>query len=221
MDLDGVILDSEKWAHDVWKKHIPSHKFHRLWKKCLGMNSADEQVIMSTELGWDIAQYQELQNAVDEVMPYPAPYQTGMTNLLWWLKQNDYPVVIVTSSSLANTHKKLTGKPYNGHGFKHFMCADCIDRIITGDEVSHGKPAPDIYQLALQKLEIQPNQCIVIEDSPNGIQAAWSAGINQVIMVEDTVKVPDDYKFSSVEVTKPPLFYLRNIIRRMSGKMKG
>lgn len=58
--------------------------------------------------------------------------------------------------------------------------------VITGDAVTHGKPAPDIFLLAAQRLDCPPEACWVLEDSPNGIRAAHAAGMRGV-MVPDTV----------------------------------
>ncbi|MDD5147653.1 MAG: HAD family phosphatase [Candidatus Daviesbacteria bacterium] len=49
--------------------------------------------------------------------------------------------------------------------------------VVCTEEVEHGKPAPDIFLLAAKKLEIDPQDCIVIEDAPRGIQAAKAAGM--------------------------------------------
>ena len=54
---------------------------------------------------------------------------------------------------------------------------DSFDCIVTGEDVSHGKPDPEIYRLVSQRLSIPPSQCLVIEDSPSGIKAGLSAGM--------------------------------------------
>ena len=48
--------------------------------------------------------------------------------------------------------------------------------ITTGNEIQNGKPAPDIFLLAAQKMNIDPSKCIVFEDSPSGVMAAKAAG---------------------------------------------
>lgn len=51
-----------------------------------------------------------------------------------------------------------------------------FDAVVTGSEVAHKKPAPDLFLTAARKLELPPEQCLVIEDAPNGLQAARAAG---------------------------------------------
>jgi beta-phosphoglucomutase-like phosphatase (HAD superfamily) len=63
---------------------------------------------------------------------------------------------------------------------------------IAGDEVEHGKPAPDIYLLAQETLRLPPNECMVIEDSRNGLLAATGAGFPTLITTS-TYTVEEDF----------------------------
>ncbi|MGI9060052.1 MAG: HAD family hydrolase [Ktedonobacteraceae bacterium] len=58
--------------------------------------------------------------------------------------------------------------------------SNAFDFIATRDDVEHGKPDPEIYFLLARELEVQPVDCLVIEDSPAGVQAALAAGMNVV-----------------------------------------
>jgi beta-phosphoglucomutase-like phosphatase (HAD superfamily) len=64
-----------------------------------------------------------------------------------------------------------------------------FDKIVTGDTVPNGKPAPDIFLSAAEKLGVAPEHCLVLEDSPNGVRAGLAAGM-YVIMVPD-LEEPD------------------------------
>ena len=55
-----------------------------------------------------------------------------------------------------------------------------LDVILGREDVKNGKPDPEIYLLAAQKLDVQPEDCIVVEDSPNGVRAGVAAGMNVV-----------------------------------------
>lgn len=52
-----------------------------------------------------------------------------------------------------------------------------FDAVCSGDDVAHGKPAPDIYRLAARRLGVDPGACVAVEDSPHGIAAARAAGM--------------------------------------------
>lgn len=59
-----------------------------------------------------------------------------------------------------------------------------FDAVVCGDEVEHSKPAPDVFLKAAKKLDTDPQKCLVLEDSPNGIRAGACAGC-KVVMVPD------------------------------------
>ena len=66
-----------------------------------------------------------------------------------------------------------------------------FDLLLAGDVVPHKKPAPDIYELALEQLGVEPDEAIVIEDSRNGLLAAIGAGLSCVITINDYTKDED------------------------------
>ncbi len=61
--------------------------------------------------------------------------------------------------------------------------ADLFDLVVTNNDVSNGKPAPDVYLLAMERLGVSPEDCVAYEDSGSGIQSAMSAGIPYVFDV--------------------------------------
>lgn len=63
--------------------------------------------------------------------------------------------------------------------------------MVCGDEVTHGKPAPDIFLRCAELLHVPPCACVVLEDSDNGVRAAHAAGM-RVIMVPDLKPPADD-----------------------------
>jgi HAD superfamily hydrolase (TIGR01509 family) len=97
----------------------------------------------------------------DDLEPQP-----GVTRLLEELRQRHMKSAVASSSLRSWVDLKLQVL-----GLQH-----SFDLVIGGDEVSPGKPAPDIYLLAARGLELTPEKCIAIEDSPVGIEAAVTAG---------------------------------------------
>jgi beta-phosphoglucomutase-like phosphatase (HAD superfamily) len=77
--------------------------------------------------------------------------------------------------------------------------ASRFNAIITGDEVTHGKPAPDIYLLAARKLGVELSQCPVLEDSENGARSALAVGMS-VVIVPDLVQPPSEIKAKAHQV---------------------
>ena len=102
----------------------------------------------------------------------------GLWRLLDWLDKHAVPRAVASS-----TYRELV--------LKKLSAARLLDRfhaIVGGDEVAHGKPAPDIFLEAARRLSAPPNRCVVLEDSDNGARAALSAGM-RVIVIPD-LKLP-------------------------------
>ena len=104
------------------------------------------------------------------------PVKKGVIQLLQWLQANNIPMAVATSThkELAITKLKLAGL------FDYFQL------ICNGCEVVNGKPSPDIFLLAAERLNIDPKRCLAFEDSSNGVRSAISAGC-QVYQVPDLV----------------------------------
>lgn len=78
---------------------------------------------------------------------------------------------------------------------KHF------DALVCGAEIEHGKPAPDIYLKAAEKLGCAPEECLVVEDAPNGIRSGLAAGMD-VAVIPDLVAVPQDLACQCIMLEK-------------------
>jgi beta-phosphoglucomutase-like phosphatase (HAD superfamily) len=72
--------------------------------------------------------------------------------------------------------------------------------VFAGDVVAHKKPAPDIYLLALQGMGVEPGECVVVEDSANGLQASLAAGLRTVVTVS-AYTVDEDFSGADLVVT--------------------
>ncbi len=108
----------------------------------------------------------------------------GLENLLDYLSSHDFKFAIASSS-----HKEHIDRLVN-HMSKQYQ----FDAIITGDQIKNSKPAPDTFLKASEVLGIKPDECLVIEDSKNGILAARNAKMHN-IFIEDKIKFDEnDYK---------------------------
>ena len=101
-----------------------------------------------------------------------APYAV---EFLDYLKSNNVPMTIATMSEKDNVDFYI-------EGFNLAQWFD-IDKIVYSDGTMRGKPAPDIYEIAAQKLNLKPAECIVVEDALSGIEAAKNAGIGKIIAI--------------------------------------
>ncbi len=118
----------------------------------------------------------------------------GLSELLNWLEAHGYRKAVATSSK--PTFKEII--------FNHLGLQDRFEVVVTADEVSRGKPSPEIYQLALHRLGLSPSQCIVLEDSAPGLNAAKGAGCFCIIVPNPFTQ---DQDFSRADLVAPHLFH--------------
>jgi HAD superfamily hydrolase (TIGR01509 family) len=95
----------------------------------------------------------------------------GIGELLKEAASNGIRLAIATTTSLPNVEALLSAT----------LSSNPFEVIAAGDEVSAKKPAPDIYQLALQRLGLPPENCIAIEDTLNGLRSAQNAGLRCIM----------------------------------------
>lgn len=108
----------------------------------------------------------------DEANTRLAPYAVEFLN---YLKENNIPRTIATMSNKANVDFYI----------EQFNLANWfdIDKIVYDDKTIKGKPAPDIYEIAAAKLNLKPQDCIVVEDALSGIEAARAANIGKIVAI--------------------------------------
>lgn len=113
----------------------------------------------------------------DDVEASGIPLKPGLTELLAYLASRQIPVAVATSSDQQYVAYSLEMARLDGRRFAH---------IVTGEQVPHGKPAPDIYLEAARRLGVHPARCLAIEDSDSGILAARAAGMLAVLVPDVT-----------------------------------
>lgn len=109
--------------------------------------------------------YREVLENTELLSKHFCSYTLGLFHRLY---KEDFTLVLATMSHLPEA-KKVT---------EAIGIYDKFDLILTRDDVKNGKPAPDIYNIAKEHFGLNPEQCLVIEDSPNGIMAAQRAGMS-------------------------------------------
>ena len=105
------------------------------------------------------------------------PVKTGTRELLTWLRENLWKVGLATSTRKVSVmhHLEMTG------------LTEMFDEIVTGDMVEKGKPDPEIYLTACEKLGTRPEETYAVEDSRNGLVSAHSAGMMAILVPDTTV----------------------------------
>jgi len=129
------------------------------------------------------------------------PLKPGATELIDYLSQHRVPTAIATSSGRksATRHLQKSG------------LVQRFDLVVTRDDVTHGKPRPDLYIKAAGDLGIEPRHCLTLEDSHNGIRSAQAAG-TMPIMVPDIVPPSDEIRDMCIAVVGS-LHEVRQLLR--------
>ena len=187
-DMDGTLVDSEKlW--DVSLAALYADLGGRLTPEVrssmVGSTSKNTMRIVYTDLGLDLDDVamaesdRWLHDYTAGLFDDGLPWCAGARELLEALAAERTPMALVT-----NTQRDLTNRALKSIGQHYFSATVC------GDEVAHGKPAPEPYERAATLLGLTPGECLAIEDSVTGTAAAEAAGC-PVLVVPNDVAVPD------------------------------
>lgn len=133
-------------------------------------------------------QYEYLENILYTTGPDKMFY---LEELLIYLKNNNYKIAVASSSDLHHINNNL----------EKTNVLKYIDVIASGEEVKNGKPAPDVFLLAAERLGVKPENCLVLEDSKFGVKAGFLAGM-KVIMVPDSIQPDEETKKMTTSIAK-------------------
>ena len=184
-DLDGVLVDSEVVKHLTIKDFIAEKGYdidHRLFFALIGSHSTlntwdeifdkiDEKIVDQITFRKGFEQYSKTIITNIDFGKYRMPY---ILETLEMLKKQGVKLACASSSSIEYIHRLLD----------QCQIKDYFDLIVSGDDFTLSKPDPEIYLHCATELEVIPEQCLVIEDSPFGIQAGKAAGMPVVAIKE-------------------------------------
>ena len=188
-DLDGTITDTEKIYQKHWVNTIRDFGFSDFPDDgaldLRSINSVDGNALMKGRLGevfdYDIIHERMKRAVVDELTRDGIPLKPGISDAVSFLSKNSISSVIVTSTRKEDALLILESAGID----------DDFDMVISAHEVPRGKPHPDPYLFALDKLSIGADEAVAVEDSPNGATSALSAGI-RTVMIPDLTPAPKE-----------------------------
>jgi HAD superfamily hydrolase (TIGR01509 family) len=182
-DMDGLLLDSERLARDAFVRACRELNWEpdlAAYQRCIGSTYATTREILIEAHGSDFPYA-----AVDQrwsthyharLAQGPVPVKTGARELLEYLAGHQVRLALVTSTRRQTAEEKL----------QRTRLLDYFEHLVCGGETQRGKPDPDPYLAAADRLGIAPEQCWALEDSANGVRAAHGAGCT-VFQVPDLV----------------------------------
>ena len=179
-DMDGLMLDTEPLYRAACQQAAKEFGYtlsDAVHSQMIGRSVADSERAVMDALGpgFPMDDFRDRRNVLEAAFQAaPVPKKHGLDELLALLDSRHIPKTVATSTRRKNALSQLAASGI----------LDRFDAIAAGDEVSNGKPAPDLFLLAAQRLNISPDACLVLEDAEPGIIAASRAGM-QVYMVPD------------------------------------
>jgi HAD superfamily hydrolase (TIGR01509 family) len=183
LDMDGTLLDTEKLFMDSLIAAMGAFGYTddiaALCHAMVGLTGPQCDRLLLDRFGADfpVAGLNEAFRANrDNMFKAGVPLKRGATDLMDAVRQQGYPMAIVTSATRRGAENQLTLA-----GIR-----ERFDAVITRTDVAHAKPAPDLYLLASARLGVAPELCLAVEDSNPGVAAAYAAGAI-TIMVPDIV----------------------------------
>lgn len=189
-DMDGLMFDTEALAKQAWRAvglemNLPAP--NELVYKVIGMNAAQVRKTCLGHFG-PTFDYDGFRKKTADYMhrilkESGVPIKQGLPELLGYIKENGHKTAVASSSSRATVEYYL----------ETAQLAEHFPILLCGDMVKNSKPAPDIFLAVANALDTQPADCLVLEDSHNGIRAAHAAGM-PALMVPDLVAPTDELR---------------------------
>jgi pseudouridine-5'-monophosphatase len=190
-DMDGLLLNTEPFytkASQVIAARYGKTFDWSVKSRMIGKRAKDSAKVFTESLDLPMSPEEYLvarQEVLEELFPTAEP-MPGALRLTRHLHQNQVPQAVATSSDRKHFVLKTS---------RHRVWFDIFDCIVIGDDpdVRQGKPAPDIFLLAAERMGVPAGQCLVFEDSPVGVEAACAAGMS-VIAIPDPNMNPEEFR---------------------------
>lgn len=185
-DMDGTLLDSEKIGLKAWQYVIDkySQPFDlSLPYRSIGLNYNSMKDLFLGELGKDFpfeTYWKHTKQRFGEIEAESGiPVKQGFDKLCDYLKANNIGMYVATSTYHDSAAKEL----------EHSGILGYFDGIIGGDEITKGKPDPEIFIKSAEKTGFEKSECLIVEDSSNGLRAGIASGM-RTVFIKDIVDVP-------------------------------
>ena len=210
-DFDGLVVDSEPIYVNSNKRFLSEKGISdfSIIDRIFGMRAEETFELMKKEFNF-LESIEELMNKrnsyiFDDFASGKLNLMTGLHELIDFLRLNNYKTAIGSSSK-----GNLLMSAMNVHDLHKYF-----DIIVCGDDVSKGKPEPDIYLRVAEILNIQPDECIVLEDAPNGVLAGKRAGMFTISIPNHETK---NLNFPQHDLKVNNLFEVIDVIKRFENK---
>ena len=189
-DMDGLMFDTERLVYENWQAMMDEHGYHydiEAFKQTVGRRKKEVELFYKATYGEDFP-YWELADEgraryVKRVEREGIPVKPGLYEILDFFRQRNVKIALATSTSRETAELNL----------RLAKVLDYFDVLVCGGDVKNGKPHPEVFLTAAERLGVAPENCVAFEDSINGIKSAYAAGMTTV-MVPDFLQPTDEIK---------------------------
>ena len=191
-DFDGILFDTERYYNKVEQDFISAYNYPLPKERMKLLICADTSIDIFDVIldGYrDVIDKQEFIENLNKwwkektpITPYKDLLFPDVIPILKWLKENNYYVACASRSSFDYIQK----------GLKEVDIEKYFDLYVTGEDFKLNKPAPDCYLYCRDKFGLTSDECLVIEDSPNGIKAAHNANMKVVVRKDYDIGLNQD-----------------------------
>ncbi|MFM2070376.1 MAG: hypothetical protein RLZZ623_639 [Actinomycetota bacterium] len=185
-DMDGTLVDTEPYwiecEHALVDRYGDGRWTHEMGLALVGRDLRDSARYLRQYAHVDLAVDDIVNHLLDGVIARVSehvPWRPGARELLQALNDAKVPTALVTMSWRRLTDAVVAALP-----------TESFTIVVAGDDVTHGKPHPEPYLVAAERLRVDPTRCVAIEDSPTGVRSAVAAGC-VVIGIPHVVTIPD------------------------------
>ena len=187
-DMDGLMFDTERLVYDIWKQMLSERGLLLTledFKQTVGKRKQEVQNYYFNKFGSDFPYWELSQTGRNRYLDYiqanGIPVKKGLNEILEVIKSRGGRIAMATSTSRKTAEINI----------ENAGVAEYFDVLVCGDDVKNGKPHPEVFLTAAQKLELSPDECAAFEDSINGIKSAHAAGM-VTVMVPDLIQPTEE-----------------------------
>ena len=207
-DMDGTLIDTEKYYRIFWPKALAAFGYEMTDEQALAMRSLGRPFAPARLREWfgeELDYYvvrEKRKTLMEEALARDGiRVKPGAEEILVFLRERGITTVVATATDRERACQYL----------QQTKLADYFDQVISATQVKEGKPSPDIYLYACEALGRKPEECIAVEDSPNGVLSAYRAGC-RVVMVPDQTE-PEDELMKCLYARVDTLGEIRGLIK--------
>lgn len=193
-DMDGVLFDTERLYQETWKELAMERNISLGDSFLMAISGTNGSFMKRTiEKYYQVSDGTEIMETcmvrMRQKLEAHVPVKKGVYEILEYLHGIGMRIAVASSSSVMQIEANL----------RRSGIRDYFAEIVSGTEVEHGKPSPDIFLLAAKRLGFRSEECLVFEDSENGVKAGHQAGCF-TIMIPDLIEPGEEMRALCSEI---------------------